>query len=206
MHPRRKVQEKVKQTILYLQKFMDTWWYSPSIGLLALADNFILIVPTDGILISSAILKPKRWIFLALCVAVGSTAGALVLAHLVGVHGWPWILDMFPGVHESRMWTVTEDFFQRYGLAVVFFVAVTPLVQQPAVILAALAHTPLMQLLVIIFSGRMLKYIVMSYLATHAPRLLGRLWGVQGELKEVGIQLGGSIRQPRTGQDPPPEG
>ena len=200
MHTKHKVQQRIKDFILYLQKFMDKWWYSPSIGLLALLDNFILVVPTDGILISSSMLKPKRWVYLSLCVALGSTAGAILLSYLIGTHGLPWILDLFPGINEGRMWAWTEMFFQRYGLFLVFFVAVTPLVQQPAVILATLAHTPLVQLLVIIFTGRLIKYLLMSYLGSHAPRLLSKVWGVQGELEDVGIHLDKKIHKPKTAQ------
>lgn len=194
MQARQKMQDKIKQTIQYLQKFMDAWWYNPTVGLLALVDNFIVVVPTDGILISSAMLKPKRWHYLALCTAIGSTAGAMILAHLIDAHGLPWILQLFPEMDKSQAWQWTEDFFGRYGLLVVFMVAVTPFVQQPAVILATLAHTPMLHLLVIIFTGRLIKYLLMSYLASHAPRLLTKLWGVKGEMQEVGIQIGGEIK------------
>jgi hypothetical protein len=55
------------------------------------------------------------------------------------------------------------------------------------VILATLAHTPLEKIAITVFAGRFLKYLIMGYIASHAPKLLTKLWGVQEELEEVGI-------------------
>jgi membrane protein YqaA with SNARE-associated domain len=71
----------------------------------------------------------------------------------------------------------------------VFFVAATPLVQQPAVILATLAGNPLWSLLLVIFIGRGLKFMLMSWVASHAPGLLKKIWGLKSEMKEVGLDV-----------------
>lgn len=134
-------------------------------------------------------LLPKRWFILALCVAVGSTLGALALATLVEFQGLPWILDMYPGVIETKTWTLSMEFFERYGLFLVFAVAITPFMQQPAVILASLANTPLIKLAAVIFIGRFIKFLIMSYLGSHAPRLLSKMWGLKGELDDAGVKL-----------------
>ncbi len=171
-----------------LQAFVDRVWYPPLVGLLAALDNFVIVIPNDGILISSSMLTPKRWFTLALCIAVGSTIGALGLAALIEFQGLPWILEFFPGADQTSTWTMTEEFFEKYGLIVVFIVAATPLMQQPAVILAGLADTPLLVLGSVIFSGRFIKFLIMAYIGSHAPRLLNRMWGLKGELDDVGIK------------------
>lgn len=180
-----RIQESVKR----LQGFVDRLWYPPFIAFLAAIDNFILIIPTDGILISSSMLTPRRWFFLALNVAVGSTLGAVALGGLVEHRGLPWILEIYPGLDKGASWLWAVEFFDRYGMAFVFFVAISPLVQQPAVIMASLANTPLLDLAVVIFVGRVLKFLLMAYLGSHAPRVLGRLWGLKGELEDVGIKI-----------------
>jgi membrane protein YqaA with SNARE-associated domain len=81
------------------------------------------------------------------------------------------------------------EFFEKYGLLLVFVVAATPFVQQPAIILASLADTPLFELVAVIFLGRLIKFLIMAYIGSHAPRLLTKMWGVKGELKDVGIKL-----------------
>lgn len=172
-----------------LQQFVDRIWYAPLIGLLAAADNFVLVVPTDGILISSSMLTPRRWFSFASFVAVGSTVGALALAAWVEYQGLPWVREFYPGIESTAAWTWAVEFFAKYGLLVVFIVAATPLIQQPTVILAGLANTPLLQLAAVIFVGRFIKFLIMAYIGSHAPRLLAKMWGVRGELEDVGVTL-----------------
>lgn len=184
-----RLHEKISACIKFLQRYADRFWYPPLIGILAALDNILIIIPNDGILISSSMLIPKRWFVLALCVAIGSTVGAIGLAALVEFHGLPWILDMYPGINETKSWALTVEFFEKYGLLLVFAVAITPFVQQPAVILASLADTPLLELAAVIFIGRFIKFLVMAYVGSHTPRLLSKMWGLKGELKEVGIKV-----------------
>lgn len=184
-----KLHARIRGFVETLQRYTDRLWYPPLIGLLAALDNFIIVVPTDGILISSSMLTPKRWIALALSVAVGSTLGALVLAALVELQGLPWILEYYPSVNQTQTWAWSQEFFENYGLILVFAVAVTPVMQQPAVILAGLANTPLVQLAFVIFTGRVIKFLIMAYVGSHAPRLLDKMWGLKGELKDAGVKL-----------------
>jgi len=184
-----KLHKTISQHVKTLQRFADRIWYPPLIGLLAALDNFVIVIPNDGILISSSILIPKRWFILALSVAVGSTVGALLLAGVVEYQGLPWILEIYPGLNESQTWNLALEYFERYGLLLVFLVAVTPFPQQPAVVLASLANTPFFELAVVIFSGRIIKFLVMAYVGSHAPRLLSKMWGIRGELKDAGVKF-----------------
>ena len=184
-----KLHERIKSYVRFLQRFVDRIWYPPFIGFLSALDTFIIIIPNDGILISSSMLTPKRWFNLALCVSIGSTVGAMLLAALVEYQGLPWILNMYPGVNETTVWKWTDEFFSQYGLLVVFIVAITPIMQQPAVILAALAFTPIAELGAIVFAGRFVKFIGMAYAGSHAPRLLNRMWGIKDELSDVGVDV-----------------
>lgn len=183
-----KLHKRIRAYVELLQRYTDRFWYAPLIGLLAALDNFIIVVPTDGILISSTMLVPRRWFILAANVAIGSTLGALVLAALVEFQGLPWILDLYPGINETSTWALSLEFFEKYGLFLVFAVASTPLMQQPTVILASLANTPLIKLAAVVFAGRFIKFLIMAYLGSHAPRLLKKMWGIRGELKDAGVE------------------
>lgn len=61
--------------------------------------------------------------------------------------------------------------------------------QQPAVILASLSKTPLIELVAVIFIGRFIKFLIMAYVGSHVPRVLDKMWGLQSELKEVGVEI-----------------
>lgn len=180
---------RIYEWIKGLQRFTNRIWYVPFIGFLAAIDVLVILVPTDGILISSSMLLPRRWFAFAFSIAVGSTVGALVLAALVQYHGLPWVLEVYPGMNETATWIWTMQFFDKYGLLLVFAVAMTPFFQQPAIILASLADARFTVLALIIFSGRLIKFGIVAYVASHAPRLLSKMWGVKGEMKGVGIQI-----------------
>ncbi len=184
-----KLHAKISEYVAVLQRFVDRLWYPPLLGLLAAADNFIVVIPNDGLLISSSMLRPRRWLSLAIWIAIGSTLGAFLLAVLIEAHGMPWVLELIPGLDSSSAWVWTERFFDNYGLIVVFLIAATPLPQQPAVILATISSIPLWQIVVVVFIGRLIKFLVMAYISTHAPRLITRIWGIRGELEEVGIKV-----------------
>jgi membrane protein YqaA with SNARE-associated domain len=186
---RKRLHRQVRKHVKKLHGFVGHVWYPPFIAVLAALDNFILIIPTDGILISSSLLTPRRWFIFALNIAIGSTLGAVALAALVEQQGLPWILKFYPGLDKGASWLWALGFFDKYGLAFVFVVALGPLVQQPAVIMAGLANTPLFNLAAVIFLGRLLKFLFMAYIGSHTPRLLGRLRGLKGELEQVGVEI-----------------
>lgn len=185
----RSFHNRIRIGVKWLQRFVNRIWYAPLIGTLAALDNLVLVIPTDGILISSTMLTARRWILLGFSVAIGSTIGAIVLVMLVKEHGLPLVLQFYPGLDETGPWLVTQDFFDKYGLLVVFAVMASPLIQQPALILASLSNAPLGQLALVIVAGRLLKFMVYAYIASHAPRLLAKMWGLQEELRDSGVEI-----------------
>jgi|GEM_PF-408057 len=191
----KKIRHKIESCVHYLQNFTDRKWYPLLLGSLALIDYFIIIVPTDGILISSSMLKPKKWFYLAICVALGSTLGALILFYLVKTYGLAWLLEIYPNFNQGETWLLTESFFLKYGWLLVFVIAVSPIVQQPIVILAALAPLSFFHMFITVLTGRLIKSLVLSYIGSHSPKLLSKLWGVKGELDDVGIHIRPEIQR-----------
>lgn len=184
-----KLHKKIRGYVSRLEKFADRPWYPPLIGILAALDNLVIVIPNDGILVASCMLIPRRWAIFALCVAIGSTLGAMILSSVVAMHGLPWILDFYPGINQSEFWSLTDQFFNQYGLLVVFAIGASPLMQQPVIILAGLADTPLMKLAAALFAGRILKFMIMGYLGSHSPKLLKKIWGLKDELDDAGVKI-----------------
>ncbi|NOT80507.1 MAG: hypothetical protein HOP07_16070 [Bacteriovoracaceae bacterium] len=177
-----------KVLIKKLQRHTNKKWFAPLLGLLAGLDNLVIVIPNDGLLISSTLLVPKKWFTFALNVAIGSTLGAIALASIVEFQGLPWILDNYPSLAKNTQWIFSQEFFDKYGLLFVFFIGLSPLMQQPAVIFAGLANTPLHQLALVVFTGRFIKFLIMAYIASHSPKYLKKLWGIKDELEEVDIK------------------
>lgn len=161
-----------------LQKYAKRWWYPLLVGALAGIDALIVVIPTDAILLSSVVLAPRRWFVLALCVASGSTLGGTILSALVKTNGLPWILEFYPHIDQTQTWITTHRFFDQYGAFLVFGVSMTPFAQQPSIILASLAMMPYPILIPALFAGRALKYVFVSYAASHAPKFFKNRWGL----------------------------
>jgi membrane protein YqaA with SNARE-associated domain len=172
-----------------LQSHIDQGWYGPLIAALAAMDFFIIIVPTDGIAISSVLLRPKKWYSVALWISVGSTLGAFLLAVLVEHYGAGLIYRLFPTMIDSQSWQWTQTFFAQYGIWVVAGIGATPLMQHPSIILASLANQNLTIIAFAYFCGRIFKFLIVGYIASHMPRLIRKIWGVQEELEEVGVNI-----------------
>lgn len=180
-----------------LERYTDRWWYAPILAFLAAIDLFVVVIPTDGLFVSSVIISPKRWLVLGMATAVGSTLGALALAAVLEIHGLPFLQHYFPHIIESSVWVWTEHLMQSWGNYTLFIVAVSPLMQHPAVAMAAFAKIPLWEIFGFVIAGRMLKYLFLAWVASHSPKLLNKLWGIQKEIKEMGVdtQIKGSDRK-----------
>ena len=116
----RRYHRLIQVLIIRLRRHAKQIWYTPLISLLAFLDNFLIVIPNDGILISSSI------------------------------------------------------FLTRYGLLFVFVIGLSPIMQHPAIVLAALANTPLINLGIVIFAGRLLKFLLLARVASHAPKYISR--------------------------------
>jgi membrane protein YqaA with SNARE-associated domain len=185
----KKYHRSIKKYVKKLQRFANRFWFPPLLLTLALLDALVIIIPTDGILISSSMLIKKRWGPFALSVAIGSTIGALILVYFVHHHGLQKILEFYPTIDQSQAWKWTLNFFNQYGLLVVFLIGVTPLTQQPILIMAALSNISFFPLALIILISRLIKFSVMAYIASHTPRLLSKLWGVKDEMQDAGVKI-----------------
>lgn len=184
-----KLHQKIQKYIKWLEQFADRPWYPLLIAVLSVLDNFLIVIPNDGILVASSMLVPKRWFLFALFVSVGSTIGSILFCALVEMQGLPWIMEYYSGITQTEIWTWTEKFFDSYDILIVFAVAILPITQHPVLILAGLSNTSLFTLTVVIFAGRFLKFVLMAYLGSHSPKMLKKIWGMQDELKDAGMNI-----------------
>ncbi len=173
----KRFKKKLTDSLHALQRFADRSWFPPLVGVLVFLDYFLFIVPNDGIFISSVLLAPRRWLQQAICISVGCALGGLILAILVQRYGLSTLLTYYPELTLSSGWQWTQSFFEKHGLWVVFVSAALPLVQQPPVILAALAGTSWPIIAGVILAGRLLKYLSLGWVAAHAPHYLSKKWG-----------------------------
>ena len=171
--------------IVRLEKFSDRVWYNPLIGILAGLDHFIIVVPTDGLIVSSALLQPKRWLSLTWLASAGSTLGAFAMAALVRAQGEPFIRWIVGDPARSPAWQQAAHWLQSYGSPALIAMAMLPLPLQPAIAVCALAGLPLGTIALWIFIGRMGKYGLYAWGATHGARWIRKWRNAQAEADAI---------------------
>ena len=57
----------------------------------------------------------------------------------------------------------------RYGAWALFLIAATPLPQTPAIAFAAITRLPVLEVLVALFAGKLLKYSIYAWLVARFP-------------------------------------
>lgn len=183
-----KLKRLITHAVKLLQYYIDRVWYLPLLSVLAILDVFLVVLPTDGLTISSSMLKPAKWFYFGLFSAVGSAVGGLILCYIIQSYGIQVVESLFPHIQGSNAWIQTQKFFDQYGLWLLFAIAASPLSQQPVLILAVLAKIHLFEIFLITLLGRSLKFILFAYIGSHTPHLIKKLWGMKDELQEVGIE------------------
>ena len=168
---------KTNAWIARLHRYSDRWWYFPALGLLAGADFFVAFIPTDGLLVSSVMLNPRRWIRASICVAVGSALGSVAVAAVLREHGPGAVERIFgQGILLSPSWVKTRALLDNHGIWAIFGMAVGPLPMVPISVLAGFTTLPLATIFWASLAGRGLKYFAFSWAATHAPGLFTRFF------------------------------
>lgn len=168
-----------------LRRYVDRPWYPFALAGLSLLDFFVVIIPTDGVAVVSAMARPKKWVLIALSLAVGSMLGGLLVAELVRVYGDSFVNWLSPGVMASATWQNSENWLEQHGLWALFLVALSPLPQQPSVLFAGLTDMPLYELAIALGLGRSIKFLTYGWIASHAPKLVRRIPALKHELEEL---------------------
>jgi membrane protein YqaA with SNARE-associated domain len=174
-----------KKTLARLKTFANRPWYAPMVGFFAGADQFIIVVPIEWLIIPGVLVRPKRWLGTALWVSTGCALGALALASVTDIYGQPFIEHAMPSLSHSPHWNQYLGYLQHGSAWALALIALSPLPQQPAVALAGLTHMPLLHVFVAVWFGRSLKYGFVAWASSHAPRLLGKIPGAKKLEQEI---------------------
>ncbi len=169
------------------QKFSNRPWYLPLGGLLAGLDFFILVVPTDGLAVTSVLLQKKRWFATAVAFALGSTLGGVIMAWMTLRWGEPFVTWLLGDALHSASWSQTSQFVIRHGAKALLLFAASPLPLQLPIAICSLAHMPLLEMAGLLLLGRFFKFTVLCGLASRAPKLLGRFRKVADEVQEIEV-------------------
>lgn len=154
---------------------------------MALAATVSMSVPFASILVAAVLLAPRRWFALALGGSLGSALGAALL-YLVFHHlGWSRIFDSYPEVVRSAAWSDATHWLGANGTPALLLISALPLPLTPALMFAAISRLPVAEVILALWAGKLLKYIVYAWLASAFPATVLR--SRQRQLEALGAAL-----------------
>jgi membrane protein YqaA with SNARE-associated domain len=163
---------RLSRWLSQLEKFADRSWYLPLMAGLTALDFFILILPLDGMVMTSAFLRRPRWFATALGFALGAWVGGMALALAIDHWGEPLVRSLMGDVLGSPYWLKTAAWVGQHGIWALLGLTLTPLPLHPPIAICTLAGVPLVEMAGILFVGRLTKYSVLCWVSCRAPKFL----------------------------------
>lgn len=132
------------------------------LGALSLLATITLTVPVEWLVIVGTLANRRRWLSGAACAATGSSLAAIGLYFAFHHLGWNLLAERYPELAGTRAWGQASDWISRYG----------PL---PMLAIAGLYRLPFQEVVVAIWSGKIIKYTLYAYVVTRFPGSIRRL-------------------------------
>ena len=161
----------------FLKHTVHPWFTYIAAALVAL-DIFVGFIPSDVLLVSAVLARPRKWFSIACWITLGSCLGALLLAFLVRSH-MDWLMALMPGVFASSGWETVRGFIAQYGGITIWIGVLGLMPLLPFIIVPILAGYSLPNLMLFYFLGRFVKMCALAWCASHAPRLLKKFFGMK---------------------------
>ena len=149
-------------------------WYPIVIGLIAMVDYFITLLPMVAVMVTSVLAAPKRWLRLGIFTALGSSAGGILFGMLVRRLGPVTLQKLSPHLMHTQAWHQTEHFIEAHGILTVFVIGVLPLADHPAIAIVSLSRMPMLEIVFAVTFSKLIKFIGFAWIAAHSPKLLKR--------------------------------
>ena len=169
--------------VIQMLGFASRSWF-PWVAALGTALNLFTLVFTAAtvvLFLAAVLARPKNWAYAAVANSLGATLGSAALLALVGSQGEGLIETNFPSVVASPAWSKMMFFMSKYGIVGMIGVSALPLILHPIIAFGLVTGMSSLQILLIIFIGRTIKYLVMAKVATSAPAAL-RFFGIKSSL------------------------
>lgn len=141
--------------------------------LLALAGTFSAAYPVTAVVVPASLLAPGRWRQISVVTALGSALGATLLVILCHHLGWSQAYQHFPELVSNARWGEIMAWMSRYGLLMLFVIALSPLPQTPALVFAGIVRHDYADVFAVMLAGKLFKYATYAWLAASFPERFG---------------------------------
>jgi membrane protein YqaA with SNARE-associated domain len=137
--------------------------------------------PVIPIIVTDAMISPRRWHTISVSIALGCSFGAVVLVMLFHYLGWSLVDQFFPEFWHHPAWQNMQDWIVSYKEIGLAAISASPLPEMPALIVLGLAKPDIIVVFIAVLIGKLFKYGLISWLASHFPDKLSH--GINGLLR-----------------------
>ncbi|KAL1507630.1 hypothetical protein AB1Y20_007249 [Prymnesium parvum] len=162
--------------------FATSWWF-PWVAALGTGMNMFTLVFTAAtvvLFLTAVLARPGRWASTALINAFGAAVGTWLMLAMIRGSNDPleYLEEVYPSVLANPAWQKAMGYMQSYGTGGMLLVASLPIFLHPIVLFGLLAQMSNAEILLIVMTGRTVKYLVMARVTLTAPHLL-RFFGIK---------------------------
>jgi membrane protein YqaA with SNARE-associated domain len=136
---------------------------------IALLLTVSMSIPFSSILILAVLLRRNRWKEIVVLSSIASATGGLVLYTVFHYLGWPYLIEAYPDLVQSKAWIDATRWVAAYGTWALLVVAASPLPQTPALIFTAVSSLSPVGVFTALLMGKFVKYGAYAWLAVTFP-------------------------------------
>jgi membrane protein YqaA with SNARE-associated domain len=117
---------------------------------------------------------------IGLFAAIGGSFASLGLYLAFHHLGWNLLIEWYPDIAMSRLWTQSTSWLSQFGATALFAIMALPLPipKTPALAFVAIYRMPIYQVMLAIGLGKLLKYTLYAYVVSRFPKHVACWYGV----------------------------
>lgn len=139
------------------------------VGAVALGAALSMSVSFATLLVAAVLMARRRWSAIAVGASLGAALGAAVLYLIFHHLGWAKLFAAYPDVVRSIAWRDATRWLAQYGVVALLVIAATPLPLTPALMFAAISRLHVTEVVLALWTGKLVKYLVYAWLASTFP-------------------------------------
>ena len=151
--------------------------FAPLLGALSFLATISLALPVEWLVVVGTLTNKRRWLSVAACAATGSSLAAIGLYFAFHHLGWNLLAARYPELAGTRALAQASDWISRYGPLALFGLMALPLPipKLPMLAVAGLYRLPIQEVVIAIWSGKIIKYTLYAYVVNRFPRTIRRM-------------------------------
>ncbi|MDI4635234.1 VTT domain-containing protein [Pelomonas sp. V22] len=147
----------------------DSRMFPTVVGGIAALATLSMTVPFASLLMAAVLMVPRRWLAVAISSSLGAALGAGLLYLAFHHLGWALLFERYPDVLRSSAWHDATRWLGAYGVPALFVIAVTPLPLTPALMFAGITRLPVVEVMLALWLGKLLKYLAYAWMTSCFP-------------------------------------